>query len=77
MELIRQRTESASDVLLAAPERQEEVIRLIARGDLEFVARGEQSVPLAASLVERRLRWAARSESSFRAPRGGHAGRRC
>jgi signal transduction histidine kinase len=71
MELIRQLTESASVVLLAAPERQAEVIRLIAEGDLEFVARGEDLVPLAASLVERRLRWAARSESSLGAPWAG------
>ncbi|MGA7855377.1 MAG: histidine kinase dimerization/phospho-acceptor domain-containing protein [Candidatus Acidiferrales bacterium] len=71
MELIRQLTEGASVVLLAAPERQEEVIRLIAEGDLEFVARVEDFVPLAASLVERRLRWAARSESSLGAPWAG------
>jgi signal transduction histidine kinase len=71
MELIRQLTESASVVLLAAPERQEEVIRLIAEGDVEFVARVEEFVPLVASLVERRLRWAARSESSSGAPWAG------
>lgn len=71
MELIRQLTESASVVLLAAPQRQEEVIRLIAEGDLEFVARVEDFIPLAASLVERRLRWAGRSESSLGAPWAG------
>ena len=71
MELIRQLTESASVVLLAAPERQKEVIGLIAEGDLEFVARVEDFIPLAASLVERRLRWAGRSESSLGAPWAG------
>jgi signal transduction histidine kinase len=62
MELVRQLTESVSVVLLAAPERQAEVVRLVAEGDVEFVARVEDFIPLAASLVERRLRWAARSD---------------
>lgn len=71
MELVRQLTETAAVVLLAAPERQAEVIRLVAEGDLEFVARVEDFVPLAAGLVERRLRWAARSESTLGAPGAG------
>jgi signal transduction histidine kinase len=71
MELVRQLTESASVVLLAAPERQAEVIRLVAQGDVEFVARIEGFIPLAAGLVERRLRWATRSESAFGAPSAG------
>jgi signal transduction histidine kinase len=64
MEFVRQLTESVSVVLLAAPERQAEMIRLVAEGDVEFVARVEDFIPLAASLVERRLRWAARSDSA-------------
>ncbi|MFZ1031642.1 MAG: histidine kinase dimerization/phospho-acceptor domain-containing protein [Candidatus Acidiferrales bacterium] len=71
MELVRQLTESSSVVLLAAPERQAEVIRLVAEGDVEFVTRVEGFIPLAASLVERRLRWAARSESALAAPWAG------
>lgn len=71
MELLRQLTETVSVVLLAAPERQAEVIRLVAEGDLEFVARVEGFIPLAASLVERRLRWAARSDSALGATGAG------
>ncbi|MFZ0523269.1 MAG: histidine kinase dimerization/phospho-acceptor domain-containing protein [Candidatus Acidiferrales bacterium] len=71
MELVRQLTESASVVLLAAPERQAEVIRLVADGDVEFVARVEGFIPLATGLVERRLRWAARSETALGAPGAG------
>jgi signal transduction histidine kinase len=58
-------------VLVAAPERQAEVIRLVAEGEMEFVARVGDFIPLAASLVERRARWAAHSESTFRAPGAG------
>ena len=71
MELVRQVTESAAVVLVAAPERQAEMIRLVAEGDVEFVARVEDFIPLAVSLVERRLRWAARSDSALGAPGAG------
>jgi signal transduction histidine kinase len=71
MEFVRQVTESATVVLVAAPERQAEVIRLVAEGEMEFVARVGDFIPLAASLVERRARWAAHSESKFRAPGAG------
>jgi signal transduction histidine kinase len=71
MEFVRQVTESATVVLVAAPERQAEVIRLVAEGEMEFVARVGDFIPLAASLVERRARWAAHSESKFRAPGTG------
>lgn len=67
MEFVRQVTESAAVVLVAAPERQAEVIRLVAEGEMEFVARVGDFIPLAASLVERRARWAAHSESTSRA----------
>jgi hypothetical protein len=39
LEFLRQLTESAPVVLLVAPERQAETIRLIAEGKVEFVAR--------------------------------------
>jgi signal transduction histidine kinase len=67
-EFLRQLTESAPVVLLAAPVRQAEVIRMVAEGDVEFVARAGDFIPLAAGLVERRLRWAERSESAVGAP---------
>jgi signal transduction histidine kinase len=59
---------SAPIILLAPPERQAEVARLVAEGDVEFVARTGNFFPLAASLVERRLRWAAASRSVLRPP---------
>lgn len=71
LEFLRQLTESAPVVLLAAPERQAEIIHLIAEGDVEFVARVGDFIPLVASLVERRLRWADRSESALGAPWAG------
>ncbi|HUJ33060.1 MAG TPA: histidine kinase dimerization/phospho-acceptor domain-containing protein [Candidatus Acidoferrum sp.] len=43
-------------VLIAPYDRQSEVARLIADGGVEFVPRGGEWVPLAASLIERRLR---------------------
>ena len=45
-------------ILVAPYDRQAEVARLIADGHVEFVPRLGDWVPLAASLVERRLRWA-------------------
>jgi signal transduction histidine kinase len=44
---------------------------LVAEGDVEFVARVGDFIPRVASLVERRLRWAARSESALGAPWAG------
>jgi signal transduction histidine kinase len=69
--LLRQLTESVAVALLAAPERRAEVIRLVAEGEVEFVARVEDFIPLTARLVERRLRWAARSESALGATGAG------
>ncbi|MGA7913765.1 MAG: histidine kinase dimerization/phospho-acceptor domain-containing protein [Candidatus Acidiferrales bacterium] len=71
MELVRQLAESVSVVLLAAPERQAEISRLVADGDVEFVSRAGDFIPLAACLVERRLRWAAASESTTGPPWAG------
>ena len=52
---------SAPVVLVAPLKRQTEVVRLVAAGNVEFVARVGDFAPLAAGLVERRLRWAAAS----------------
>jgi signal transduction histidine kinase len=55
-------------ILVAPYDRQTEVARLIADGQLEFVPRSGEWVPLAASLVERRLRWAKAFKSSIATP---------
>jgi len=68
VESLRHFTAVASVILLAPPERQSEVLRLVASGELDFVARAGDFVPLAASLVERRLRWAAMSSSLLGPP---------
>jgi len=59
---------SAPVILVAPPERQSEIARLVAAGEVEFVARTGNFYPLAAGLVERRLRWAAASRAFFGAP---------
>ncbi len=50
-------------VLIAALERQSEIAPLVATGDVEFVARVGDFVPVVANLIERRLRWAEQSNS--------------
>jgi signal transduction histidine kinase len=56
-------------VILVAPlQRQAEVARLVASGDVEFVARTGDFVPLAAALLARRMRWARLSESLLGPP---------
>jgi signal transduction histidine kinase len=67
-ESLRPLTAIAPVVLLAPPERQAEAARLVAGGEVEFVARAGEFIPLAAALVERRLRWAAMSESLLGPP---------
>jgi len=67
-ELLRQLTKTAPVILLAAAERQAEILRLVAEGEVEFVARRGEFISLAACLVERRLRWAQRSASSGGSP---------
>ncbi len=67
-EILRQLTAIAPVILLADPRRQTEIARLVAEGDVEFVARVGDFVPLAASLIERRSRWAERSESKVGPP---------
>jgi len=65
---LRQLMETAPAVFIAAPARQAEVESLVAEGDLDFVALVGNCAGLAASLVERRLRWAERSETPLGAP---------
>jgi len=68
IQLLRQLTETAPVILLGAIEHRADISRLIAEGDLDFEARTGDFVPLAASLIERRLRWAERSESALGPP---------
>jgi signal transduction histidine kinase len=67
-EVLRQLTEVAPVVLLASFEWREELAQFVAEGDVEFVAREEDYISLVASLIERRLRWAERSESPLGPP---------
>jgi signal transduction histidine kinase len=67
-EVLRQLTEAAPVVLLASFERQEDVKQFVAEGDVEFVVREGGYISLAASLIERRLRWSERSESPLGPP---------
>jgi signal transduction histidine kinase len=61
-EILRQLNSVAPVILLAPQERQTEISKLVAGGDVEFVAQVGDYLALAASLLERRLRWAERSE---------------
>lgn len=67
-EALRVLTTTVPVILLASAERAVETARLIADGNLEFVARTGDFVPLAASLIERRLRWMDASESVIGPP---------
>ncbi|HVB87849.1 MAG TPA: histidine kinase dimerization/phospho-acceptor domain-containing protein [Candidatus Dormibacteraeota bacterium] len=55
-------------ILLAPLQRQAEAARLVASGDVEYVARTGDFVPLAAALLARRMRWARLSESLLGPP---------
>jgi signal transduction histidine kinase len=68
VEFLRQLTETAPVILLGGIEKRADISRLIAEGDLEFVARTGDFIPLAAGLIERRLRWAGRSETTLGPP---------
>ncbi|HXX46036.1 MAG TPA: hypothetical protein VEJ38_15005 [Candidatus Acidoferrales bacterium] len=68
--LLRQLTASAPVILIGPPERQFEAARLVAGGEVEFVARVGDFVPLVVSLAERRLRWADMSASMLALPWG-------
>jgi signal transduction histidine kinase len=67
-EALRPLTAIAPVVLLAPIERQEEAATLVTGGEVEFVARAGDFIPLAAALIERRLRWAGMSESLLGPP---------
>lgn len=67
-EFFRHLTVTAPVILLAPTERQPEIARLVAGGDVEFVPRTGDFVPLAAAFIERRLRWAAMSDSVLGPP---------
>jgi len=68
IETLRQLTETAPVVLLTAHEQQTQASQLVAEGDVELVARVGDFIAVAAALIERRLRWAERSEASLGAP---------
>jgi len=65
---LRRLVEIAPVVLLAPPERQGESARHVAGGAVEFVARVGDFAPLAAALIQRRLRWAEMSDSILGPP---------
>lgn len=50
-------------ILLAPVGRQQEIAPVIVSGDVEFVARAGDFVPILAAVIERRLRWAELSAS--------------
>lgn len=58
-ETIAEFSAKAATILVAPYDRQAEVARLIADGSMDFVPRSGEWLQLAASLVERRLRWGA------------------
>jgi signal transduction histidine kinase len=67
-EALRPFSAIAPVILLDAPRRQAEIARLVAEGDVEFVARVGDYISIAASLVERRVRWTRMSESLLGPP---------
>jgi len=58
---LRKLTAAAPVIVLAPLERQAEIAPLAVGGEVDFVARAGDFVPLAAGLIERRLRWAGTS----------------
>lgn len=69
-ETLLQLTESSPVIMLAAPRRQAELARWIARGDVEFVPNVGEFVSLAAAFIARRLRWAELADSPASLPWG-------
>jgi len=65
---VRELTESSSVIVVANPAQQSQMARLVAEGDVEFVARVGEFTRLAASLIERRIRWAERSQVALTLP---------
>lgn len=68
VESLRELTAAAPVILVAGAAQQNDVAKLVAEGDLDFVLRAGDFAALAVSLVERRLRWAERSETPLGAP---------
>jgi signal transduction histidine kinase len=71
LETLRQLTEYAPVILLLGIGRQAGIARLVAEVDVDFVARTGDFAGLARSLSERRLRWAAQSETALGTPSAG------
>lgn len=65
LESLHQLTEMAPMVLIAPLSFQSSVARLVAAGNLDFVAREGDFISLAAGLLDRRLRWARGSISAL------------
>ncbi|MGH9756794.1 MAG: histidine kinase dimerization/phospho-acceptor domain-containing protein [Candidatus Acidiferrales bacterium] len=62
-EALRQLTVFAPVILAAAPQNCAESGRLVAEGLVEFITRTGDFIPLAAALIERRLRWTEKPDS--------------
>ena len=71
LESLRQLTETAPVILVASVGHEREIAGMVAEGDVDFVARAGEFAAMAASLVARRLRWAAQSQSALGAPWAG------
>jgi len=74
VEGVRQLTAFAPVILISPPVSQPELAKLVAGGSVEFVARVGDFVPIAAALIERRLRWAELSETALAASSAGFSG---
>jgi signal transduction histidine kinase len=61
-------TACAPIVVLGSVDRQQEFLRWVAAGEVEFVAKTGKYLSVAAGLVIRRLRWADRNASAFGLP---------
>lgn len=65
LETVRQIAAFAPVILLGSSDLQTEAARLVATGEADFLVRAGDFVPLAAALLERRLRWAEISKSAL------------
>lgn len=67
-EVLYSLTAAVPVVLVASHDTLTSAARLVAEGDIECVARAGNYVPLAAAIVERRLRWLERAHASLGPP---------
>jgi signal transduction histidine kinase len=74
IESVAEFSATAATILIARYERQVDVAHLIAHGNVEFVPRSGEWPLLAASLVERRLRWAKTCKPRIEAIEGRNIG---